>query len=125
MSEMWRACAAMLVLGTCFALYGCAKPQEIAPAAVGQAQPAMCDAHHLVGWCRVVCVDACVGDSGFGAAEAQLWTRLPLAQGAEGPQSVVDALSVNSGCALSDDGFFWYEPQTVEFPPVVARFVRC
>ena len=70
-------------------------------------------------------MDACVGDSGFGVAEARLWTRLPLAQGAPGSQSVVDALSANGGCALSDDGFFWYEPQTAEFPPLAARFVRC
>lgn len=121
---MWRACAAIFAL-TALAFSACAKQQEIAPPAVGQAQPTVCDANHLAGWCRVVCVAACIGDSGFGASEAQLWTRLPLAQGAEGPQSVVDALSASDGCALSDDGFFWYEPQTIEFPPLVARFVRC
>ena len=124
LSQMWRACAAIFAL-TALAFSACAKQQEIAPPAVGQAQPTVCDANHLAGWCRVVCVAACIGDSGFGASEAQLWTRLPLAQGAEGPQSVVDALSASDGCALSDDGFFWYEPQTIEFPPLVARFVRC
>ena len=128
-----RARTVLAVVGTALALAACTQsaPVERAAWPVRSAVPLdRCDPQALVGWCRVVCVDACLHAAGLGAFDAATLPVPSLSGGVDAGSRVVDAFGLPSAarasdCRFSDDGLLWYEPAASVFPPVMARFVGC
>ena len=120
-----RCAAALLVAIVAFVCSSCGPAHEPSTSASAPPLERRCDPRAALGWCRVVCIDACAGDPQLGAAAAREQPRQVLDPGVDAGSMVVDAATTAARCALSDDGLVWYVSGTRTFPPIVARYARC